>query len=746
MDSSTGKTVNVSDAAGLMKALAGAAGGDVIVLQGGDYGRLSLTDQKNFFADYASQVTIVSADPGNPAVFTSLMLKGIDNLKFDSVKFDYKAVALAKTTVAPFTLEGCTKITIANSEFDGDVTSGYGAKIDGYGTGRGLSISYSSEISIVDNEIHNFHRGVLTSKSQNIVISGNDLHDLSSDGLDFAQVNNVLIKGNHIHDLKRPADSLAHPDMIQFWTKGTTAPSTNIKIVDNFLDAGSGAPSQSIFMRNEAVDSYGGGVKMFYHNVTIANNVIRNGHLHGITVGETNNLKIDNNTLLQSTTMQAGGSISAPSINVAASSTNVVVTDNVLPTLPAGLAAHKVWTVSNNVIVQRDELSSDNYVGKIYADALDTTNPTMADFQALPGSLGEIMNAGSTLGSGIGAGKYSGAIASDHVNGSPMKQSFEVAHVYTYKGDVDLAGATAKWNFGDGTVGTGLSTAHSYAKPGTYNATASVTLANGKTVLFDKTVVIESGSILEANFNSTAADLSPFANAAILKSATLVAGGAGHGQAVKLNGGTLAYDANSEFFKNEEYTLVADFKKEAGQENAGGRLIYFSGSFVVTLGADNISVAVQTSKGTTTLKADKLGIADTDWHRFALTFSGETGLAKIYMDGKEVGSVGGLAGAIQEGGRNADFFLGGPFGGSFGGLIDNVHFIGAALPIEAISAAKPLEALAAINLFEDDAVSAYALSKSVSPVQARFAGEPADSGAVALSLAPPAVDADFRIV
>lgn len=107
---------------------------------------------------------------------------------------------------------------------------------------------------------------------------------------------------------------------------------------------------------------------------------------------------------------------------------------------------------------------------------------------------------------------------------------------------------------------------------------------------------------------------------------------------------------------------------------------------------------------------------------------------------------GGLIGAVQDGGRNADFFLGGPFGGSFGGLIDNVHFIGAALPIGALSAAKPLEALAALDLFEIDAVSTYALNKSISPVQARFAEETADLGSVSIPLALPAVDADFRIV
>ena len=87
--------------------------------------------------------------------------------------------------------------------------------------------------------------------------------------------------------------------MIQFWTNGTTSPSTNITISENFLDSGNGEWTQSIFMRNEAVDSQGAGTEMFYQNVLIENNVIYNAHTHGITVGEADGLIIRNNTILQ---------------------------------------------------------------------------------------------------------------------------------------------------------------------------------------------------------------------------------------------------------------------------------------------------------------------------------------------------------------------------------------------------------------------------------------------------------------
>ena len=86
--------------------------------------------------------------------------------------------------------------------------------------------------------------------------------------------------------------------MIQFWTSGTTSPSTNITIRGNILNSGAGDWTRSIFMRNEMVDLGLAGDEMFYQNILIENNVIYNAHAHGITVGETDGLTIRNNTIL----------------------------------------------------------------------------------------------------------------------------------------------------------------------------------------------------------------------------------------------------------------------------------------------------------------------------------------------------------------------------------------------------------------------------------------------------------------
>jgi len=92
LDASALKTstgFRVSNAQELKSALAASTGGEEIVLASGNYGALSLYDARETFARFADTVTIRSEDPDAKAVFTSLGLNGVENLKFQDVTFDY---------------------------------------------------------------------------------------------------------------------------------------------------------------------------------------------------------------------------------------------------------------------------------------------------------------------------------------------------------------------------------------------------------------------------------------------------------------------------------------------------------------------------------------------------------------------------------------------------------------------------------------------------------------------------------
>jgi hypothetical protein len=113
--------------------------------------------------------------------------------------------------------------------------------------------------------------------------------------LNFVQVSNVIIHRNHIHNFERSLSSPDHADMLQFWTKGTTRGSHNVQITQNRFDSGHGSFTHSIFMRNELAEE---GQPILYRNVQILDNLIKNAHSHGITLGHAESVCIFGNRLM----------------------------------------------------------------------------------------------------------------------------------------------------------------------------------------------------------------------------------------------------------------------------------------------------------------------------------------------------------------------------------------------------------------------------------------------------------------
>lgn len=355
-------TISVSTASGLATAMTQVKAGDTILLASGNYGAFSTGN------DYSSNVTIKSANAGSPATFSSVELKGATGITFDSINFDYKYQAGASLQTSPFTVSGSTNIAFKNSTFDGDVASGTNSIDDGYAVGRGLSITSSNGVTVENSVFKTWMRGIVVSESSNINILKNEVTGIRSDGMDFIQVQKVLIEGNNIHDFRSAIGSGDHADMIQFWTTGTTAASTDIIIRNNTLNIGQGSWAQSLFMRNELVDKGLAGTSMYYKNVLIENNTISNAHIHGITVGETDGLIVRNNVLIAATMnlsnaynaayvakYGATAGVMVPHINLSDVSDHVTVTGNSYsgaswsdgPRLD-GYTNQTDWTVTSN--------------------------------------------------------------------------------------------------------------------------------------------------------------------------------------------------------------------------------------------------------------------------------------------------------------------------------------------------------------------------------------------------------------
>ena len=240
---------------------------------------------------------------------------------------------------------------------------------------------------------------MVVNDSQNVTVQDNDIHGMRSDGLNFAQVTDAAILRNQIHDF-RTADSTGdHADMIQFWTNGTSAPTRNVTIADNVLNAGAGRYTQSIFMRNDLVDRGLAGPEMFYRNITITGNVIINAHRHGITIGEADGLRIANNTVVQNA--GAAGqtpnkSVWIPRITVAPASRNVTIARNVTSAV-TGPAAQPDWSVTANLLVQNTARMQAGFYGQVFAPGVLQDPSRIQSFAPRPGGMLDGTGIGSPL-------------------------------------------------------------------------------------------------------------------------------------------------------------------------------------------------------------------------------------------------------------------------------------------------------------------------------------------------------------
>lgn len=476
-------TITVSSTQALYAALANAKGGEIIKLAGGNYGDFALEAKSGFDITFPSNVTITSADPLHPASFSGLYMRGVENLTLDSVVFDYKFTAGDPIYQRPFDVIGGDHITIRNSTFDGDAAKGVSTEADGFGYGIGLSVRGASNVTIDSNEFYNFHRGLVVNDSDAVVVTGNDLHSMRTDGMDFSEVHGARIEGNHLHDFKGSPTSLDHPDMIQFWTNGTKEPSTDITIRGNVLDIGEGSATHSIFMRNDQVDRGLAGSEMFYRNVVIEENVITNGHLHGITVGETAGLTIRNNSVLHADGGNADGadaSVEIPRINVATASTAVVVTSNITAAI-SGWTGQTGWTVNQNAFVQDQTPDTPGYYGDVFVGSSLTAHGGQHDFLALPGGMIDRLGAGATTTRSFvpepGTVDALFNILEDK-GGSVQTRIFDAGLSVTDLGKLP-AGTVFDWSFGDGTTAQGQKVVHDFAHGGHYDVKLTVRLPNG---------------------------------------------------------------------------------------------------------------------------------------------------------------------------------------------------------------------------------------------------------------------------
>lgn len=675
---SNGQDVLVTNAEQLMQALSTAEGGAVISLSSGDYGTLSLYDAREAFAKFDSTVTIKSAEPGDPASFGGLELRGVENLRFENVVFDYSQEHGEAGSTRPFEILSSENIEIYASKFDGDVAKGLGEIYDGYGVGIALSIRSSSEVSVIDSEISQFSRGVVVDNSNQIDITGNEIHKISVDGINVAATTDINIENNYIHNHQTHPDNTTHRDQIQFWTAGTDSPSENITIRGNILNSGEGDWTQSIFMRNEVVDRGQAGEEMFYRNLLIEDNLIFNSHVHGINVGEGQNIEIRNNTLIQNSENFSDDLVWVPRISVAEASTNVNVHGNIMPREAIPLS--ETHTYQNNIATQNDDLNADYFFLNVFSNILVGSDATVADLRLSPVS--GLEGYGAAISAfNFTPGEPVGYIADDHVSGlTSQTVLFNAENIYGPEGKIDLTDATVTWDFGDGQTATGVEVAHKYAASENYQVVAQIEFSDRSSAEVGKTIHVRSPILLEINADDGIVNNSSY-NVDVAASSGVTLEARDDGSAMRLNEGSIVVGRASELINNVEYTVGFDFNTDAPLDGTL-KILNFPSSFSVMAQANGFRILLVTDQETRWISIDAPQVHDGEWHNFAFTFSGVLGEAVVYIDGEEIARERGLDGQVQTGSDGHDLTIGSLSGSTqYGGLIDDVVMVNGVVDI-----------------------------------------------------------------
>lgn len=265
--------------ADLLLALEKSHGQGIVRLDQGDYAPV--------IRGFHGSVTLTSADPLRPAVFTSLKLIESSGLTFDRLEFDTSGVhpgPYGAMNTVPFQILNSDHITLRRLNVHGAARGTLETDVSG------VMVRSSHHIMLTDNDFHNLHFAIQHVNDDFLTVRNNEFHDLRDDGVRGGGSSDVLIEGNHCHS-NHPdgAADVDHPDCIQFWTTNVETPSHDIVIKDNRYERGSGHATQFIFLGNEN--------HIPYQRVTITGNSAIGSSWNGIRVSEGRDVDITENRL-----------------------------------------------------------------------------------------------------------------------------------------------------------------------------------------------------------------------------------------------------------------------------------------------------------------------------------------------------------------------------------------------------------------------------------------------------------------
>ena len=370
-------TIVVHSGLELTKALSLVTAGSTIALAAGNYGDVTISN-----LNFAQNVVITSLDPSHLAEFSSIRVMTSHGITLDHIAVKFVPNATTVHFSSAIMVSDSSGFSMTNSVVHGgpavngvpfsatalDATG----NVLGLPAARAISVTRSTGITIKNNDISTFHKGIVLSNVDGISIASNDIHDLRTTPISGGVVSNAAITGNHLHDFTpwNFGGAGDHGDYIHFWTLAgaQTGPSDNIVVTENFLDQGTHDPILGIYL-DDNQQSIG------FTHVVIANNVISNANAQAIRLEDVTG-RVSNNTLIQP---RATDYHDAPGVVITAGS-HITLTDNMLSRI--SIYPGSVVAQSGNLMITRLDPTSDGYYAKIFSNALGAY-PSLLDLGLL---------------------------------------------------------------------------------------------------------------------------------------------------------------------------------------------------------------------------------------------------------------------------------------------------------------------------------------------------------------------------
>ncbi|RVU34102.1 PKD domain-containing protein [Hwanghaeella grinnelliae] len=617
--------------------------GGEIVLNPGEYGHLSVR-----YTNPESPIEFRSADPENPAQIGSLGVKDSSSLVFDGLDLGRALGPNEPTYIRLINVTGAKDVTFINNDIHGSVDG------DSSNDGYGLSVTSSEGIVVANNEFHDLARGALFGLSSDLTIQDNFIHDIRTDGLDFAGVHDVLIEGNYLTKFSPTGGD--HADFIQFWTTGA-GNSSDVTIRNNALIEGNDSVVQGIFIENDIEGNT-------FSNFNIEGNIYYGSSSHGIVIDDMQGGSIINNTVLATPT-----SNNEPTIRLAGSTNNVVVTNNVATNIGGD---SKASVFENNVIAEYDNPSSPTHIENLFVNPTAGDDASVADLVPRQDGLLTEMGVGALVDSVVDV-----AILTEQRHGT--SESLIVDFSAADYAD-DLGGnVTYRWTLSDGTVLNGEDVQHEFKTGGSHHVVLSVLNAEGEVLrTTDKTIELVNPILVSLDFEGDVEDANnKDSNNHWIGAETYADGSSGQGAVFDEDTPSKIVIPDSPSLRGmSELTVQFDMMMgdhDYSESGSTQRVVWSHLNYGVEI------VNPHTVKfylwledgGLQKMTVNTSSMQDGEFHQLTMTYSDEVGSLVGYIDGEELGRLDGLSGNVADNPRGV--VLGsGPHRDAFDGALDNV--------------------------------------------------------------------------